>query len=219
MMRIIFWKCFVITVNLKVECIKIMSQLTKTHLTGNVQFQVNNNQNNQLTIASQLDFSEHWINLTTEKTIDWYDNCIFNEQGKVMGFKRNSIRNDSSTLPIPLDEISVNEARKVCNILEEVLKPATKQEIAVCLKKLSLHLPVTGKTEEELKYFFTDYCNDLKGYPVYLIDFACAKFRKDPESRFFPRVSQLIEIIEEITSYLLSQQDKARRILIKNKRF
>ena len=135
------------------------------------------------------------MNLINDKDIDWEGNCIF-ENGKVVGFKHESTSNHKHMLPIPKAEWLVNSANVAMMALEAIMQPATPDQIAIEVKKLSLHCGKTNKTPEEVKYMTMDYYNDLKGYPIKLIAEACQKYRTLPEkNEFMPNSGKLIALM------------------------
>ncbi len=136
-----------------------------------------------------------FLNLLNSINIDWEGNCIF-ENGKVTGFKNNSLTNSYNLKPIPQSEKAINDAKEAMLILEAAMRPATQNEIAICIKRLSLHCGMQAKAPEDVKYMFLDYCNDLKQFPANLIENACEEYRKLPEgNKFMPSSGQLISLI------------------------
>lgn len=117
--------------------------------------------------------------------IDW--------SGKLLGASFN-IRRKVPAIP--------KKSKTYCLILiairqyEIALKPAKPAEILNLLARLKLHFASSYTTENEFQYMLTDYLADLAQYPKDLLELACVEFRKNPESQFFPKIGQLIKLIE-----------------------
>ncbi len=148
-------------------------------------------------MTSQEGLSLPFLNLIKNNDVDWDDNCIF-ENGKVTGFKRDLVTNNYRMRPIPRGDKAINDAKEAAKILDVALRPATPNQIAVAVKKLSLHCGMQAKAPEEVKYMFQDYCNDLGKYPIQLIEDACAQYRQLPEgNNFMPSSGTLISMMNE----------------------
>lgn len=146
-------------------------------------------------IFSQPGLTRPFVNLLTSKDIDWDGNCIF-DGGRVTGFKVDKTTNHRHMKPIPTDEGFKAAARASQVTLEELLRPATPEQIILEIKKLSLHCGKTIKAEEEAKFIFMDYCKDLSKYPIRLIAEACDNYRKLPKGNsFMPKSGRLIELL------------------------
>lgn len=116
--------------------------------------------------------------------------------------------------PIPTSDRAINEAKEAMLILESALRPATKEQIAVCIKRLSLHCGMQAKAPEDVKYLFLDYCNDLKQYPAQLIESACEKYRKLPEGNsYMPSSGQLIALMQDKHTKMLFMKSRINKIL------
>jgi hypothetical protein len=79
--------------------------------------------------------------------------------------------------------------------LQTHLEPACSEMILAELLKLRLHYANCNLTHQESKIILQDYICDLKLYPIDLIRSACIKYRISPESLFFPKIGQLIQLI------------------------
>ena len=81
--------------------------------------------------------------------------------------------------------------------LEIALKPAKEEEIMTQLARLRLHFSAGYVTTEEFKYLLKDYIADLAQYPKDLIETACNEYRRNTENQFFPKIGQLIKLIQD----------------------
>jgi len=150
--------------------------------------------------------------------IDWSGNCEFDENGKVTGFKVPSTSNHFGMIPIPNDEKTMQDAREADRVLNSVMQPATKDQIAIAIKKLSLHCGLQAKAPSEVKSMFVDYCYDLRGYPKALIDEACRLYRQMPEGNsFMPSSGKLISLINEKYHKMKFMRSRIDKILGKDK--
>lgn len=143
----------------------------------------------------QPELSLPFLNLLNDRYIDWDENCIF-ENGKVVGFHRQTTTNSYTLRPIPKSEKALNDAKTALLILEGAMQRASSDQIAIIIKRLSLHCGMQAKAPGDVKYMFLDYCNDLKEYPAQLIETACEEYRKLPEGNsFMPSSGQLISLM------------------------
>lgn len=146
---------------------------------------------------SQQELPSRLLNQITDKNIDWEGHCEFDENGKVVKFKIPNPSNNFRMAPIPMDNKTLHEAKIADLTLKAIMQPATKEQIAICIKRLSLHCGMQAKAPEEVKYLFLDYCNDLAAYPIKLIEDACKGYRTTSEgNQFMPSSGKLISIIE-----------------------
>ena len=113
------------------------------------------------------------------------------------GFRkgRESTKNSFQMRPIPRTEGALMAAKQAKQSLCQALTPATRGQIAVLIKKLSLHCGMQAKAASEVKMLLADYCIDLAGYPAYLIEEACGEIRRDPSNKFLPSSGALIQIM------------------------
>ena len=63
--------------------------------------------------------------------------------------------------------------------LEEVMQPATSQEIINLLTRLSLHYPINGLEKSQFQTLIADFIEDLSPYPTDLIRDACRAYRRN----------------------------------------
>lgn len=98
--------------------------------------------------------------------------------------------------PIPNAKFVMNAAAEASKTLDAIMQPASSDQIAIELKKLSLHCGKGKKTEQENKFIYIDYCLDLAEYPIKLIADACETYRKLPEGNsFMPTSGKLISLM------------------------
>jgi hypothetical protein len=81
--------------------------------------------------------------------------------------------------------------------LEIALKPAKEEEIMTLLARLRLHYNASYMSAEGFKSLLKDYITDLAQYPRDLIEMACIEYRKNTDNQFFPKIGQLIKLINE----------------------
>lgn len=80
--------------------------------------------------------------------------------------------------------------------VEASLYPSTSKEILQLLAQLRLHYASSHMSEQQLTVLLNDYLDDLAVYPKDLIEQACIDYRKSSDCTFFPKISQLIKLIE-----------------------
>ena len=155
-------------------------------------------QSNQIqTVTQALEFSSFFLDLVNNSDIDWNGDCIF-ENGKVIGFATNKTTNHHRMKPIPRGSKSLVEAQQALETLQILMKPATREEFAIAWKKLHLHCGKQNKTPQEISSIISDYYQDLKIYPIKLIEESCEKYRKLPEDNsFMPTSGKLISLLTE----------------------
>lgn len=147
------------------------------------------------------------------KNIDWDENCIFEDE-KVTGFKISRASNNYRTLPIPNDDKTLQEARQAAVLLDSVMQPATREQIAIAVKKLALHCGLQAKAPEDVKSMFMDYCIDLKAFPAKLINDACQEYRTMHEgNNFMPSSGKLISLMEVKLRMMKNMRNKIDKIL------
>lgn len=76
------------------------------------------------------------------------------------------------------------------------MQPSDRKQIAAILARLSLHYWRPDYTPEQAKLLFEDYLHDLADFTPTQIERACMDYRRKPGSEFFPKVSQLLEILK-----------------------
>jgi hypothetical protein len=154
------------------------------------------------------------VSTITSTKIDWDSNCKFDELGNVVGFHRQDIKNNYSMKPVPHDEKILKLAREGKKVLDGVMKPASREEIALAVKKLSLHCGMQDRAPNDVKHMFNDYCEDLKQYSLLLINDACAAYRKSlKSSKFLPSSGELIALIKPRYAKLARMRDRINKIL------
>lgn len=153
------------------------------------------------------------MSLVNSREIDWDGNCIF-ENGKVVRFRHQDQRNSFSMRPIPQNEDTQKMARNALLTLDNALKPATTDEIALSVKKLSLHCGMQDKSPLDVKFMFMDYCVDLKDYPIGLIDEACKSYRQQSSgNEFMPSSGKLISMMESKYYKMIFLKKRVEKIL------
>lgn len=80
--------------------------------------------------------------------------------------------------------------------LSSLLHGATDAQIKEELSRLISHFPQKNVEEQLEIQMYKDYIFDLKDYPAWMLAEACLKYRRDPNSQFFPRVAVLIALIK-----------------------
>ncbi len=101
-----------------------------------------------------------------------------------------------SKMPVPViavDSDDYQELRKAVETLRTMLKPASDKEIIYELKKLSTHCGIPNRESINFAMMLDDYLDDLNGFPLDLIQYACRQYRNAPgrENDFFPRPGRL----------------------------
>ena len=76
-----------------------------------------------------------------------------------------------------------------------MLKPASVEQIADMLIKLSLQYPSPAMNKEQFKMMIIKYIEDLSPYPIDLIEQACAAYAQNTDNRFFPKSYKLSDLI------------------------
>lgn len=151
--------------------------------------------------------------MLNDKDIDWEGNCIF-EGKNVVGFKINLPTNHRHMKPIPYSERALNDAKIALQTLEGIMQPATREQIAIAIKKLSLFFGMSKMSPNESSSFLADYYYDLKKYPIKLIEEACAAYRMLPEGNdFMPRSGKLITLMAEKYSKMQFMKIRINKIL------
>lgn len=116
--------------------------------------------------------------------------------------------------PIPQGEGIINDALKADKLLQSVMNPATREQIAMAIKKLSLHCGKQFKNPDDIKHMFNDYCEDLAEYPALLINQACKSYRTQAEgNNFMPSSGKLIELMSKRMHSLRKIKSRVDKIL------
>jgi len=97
--------------------------------------------------------------------------------------------------------------------LELSLKPASPSQILNALARLRLHFTSSYMSAEEFGCVLSDYIKDLETYPKDILEQACIKFRKTADSQFFPKIGQLIKLLNELWYPRKAKLNKLRRLL------
>lgn len=153
------------------------------------------------------------LKLLSNQEVDWDGVCNF-EDGKVVSFKYDLPSNHRQMRPIPQSDKAKQDAKIALSVLEGLMKPATSDQIAIAVKRLSLHCGMQAKAPEDVKSMFLDYCHDLKKYPIKLLEDACAKYRTMPEgNQFMPNSGQLMALMHEKYTKMLFMKIRIDKIL------
>jgi len=97
-----------------------------------------------------------------------------------------------------------------------MLIPADSEEILGLLARLRIHFPTHRMRENELEVLISDYLADMSSYPPDIIEKACAEYRRDSENMFFPKLGQLLKLMDKHWYKRLSQLKKLRILLKKS---
>lgn len=74
--------------------------------------------------------------------------------------------------------------------------PNTAMEISAHLTKLAMHYWRPDFTPGQMRHLMADYLEDLRGHSPAEIADACARYRRNPENKFYPRSGQLLELMK-----------------------
>lgn len=131
------------------------------------------------------------------ETIDWTGKYVFDENGRIdphashdngvqvvlMGMK-----------PLPRLRDETRKMFLYAKIdLQEIMRPATRNEFVTLLSKLWMHCGTQKKDPAAVTSMIADYWEDIGDYPRSLIEMACKKWRNKPDSPFMPRSSDFVE--------------------------
>lgn len=173
------------------------------------------NQNQQPTTISAEELQIGW---QTNDQFDWSGKYVFKQDGSVDVYAthENGIKSiDMQRKQVPV--LSDNEKMKntdTKNQLNEALRPATKNEFAIMIKKLTLHCGMQKKGEAEVKSLMQDYWEDFGDYPKLLIEDACQQWRIKPETNaWMPKSSDFIKIMHEKRYYLTKLLNRTKILL------
>ncbi len=97
--------------------------------------------------------------------------------------------------------------------IEISLKPAKPEEILGLLARLKLHYTTNYISAEEFKYLLKDYLTDLAEYQKDIIEIACVSYRKSTDNLFFPKIGQLIKIMNEYWYPRKAKLTKLKKLL------
>lgn len=76
------------------------------------------------------------------------------------------------------------------------MAPSAPKEVITALGALSLHYWRPDFTQEQARMLYGDYISDLSDYPIDLILDGIKAYRKKPEAKWFPKVGELIALVE-----------------------
>ena len=114
----------------------------------------------------------------------------------MVGFKKPSVHNSFQMVPIPQSEEVLQEANVASERLREAMRPSKVEEVAMVLKRLSLHCGMPPRSPEEVKSMLGDYYHDLGEYPIALLEEAAESLRKMEEgSKYLPSSGKLISMM------------------------
>lgn len=71
-----------------------------------------------------------------------------------------------------------------------------RKQISAILARLSLHYWRPDYSPEQAKLVMEDYLDDLAGHTPEQVSKACEQYRKNPDSKFFPKIGEIIELIK-----------------------
>ena len=97
-------------------------------------------------------------------------------------------------------------------VMEAAATPANPDYILKQLARLMLHFPSISHSENEMKELLRDYFSDLAEYPQDLIEMACTHYRRSRDSRYFPKVGQLLCLMQDRWSMRKWRLEKLRRL-------
>lgn len=97
--------------------------------------------------------------------------------------------------------------------VELSLKPARPEEILGLLARLKLHYTTNYRSAEEFKYLLKDYLTDLAEYPKDILEIACINYRKNTDNQFFPKIGQLIKIMDQAWYPRKAKLTKLKKLL------
>lgn len=80
--------------------------------------------------------------------------------------------------------------------MQQLVTPAKTSDVAALIGKLALHYSL-GHEASNLKHLIADYIEDLSPYPSWAIDAACKAYRRNADSKFFPKIGELIGLAEK----------------------
>lgn len=66
---------------------------------------------------------------------------------------------------------------------------------------MALHYWRPDFTPEQARMLIEDYLDDLRGYTPEQVDAACIRYRKEPDSKFFPHTGELLKLLGARSSF------------------
>lgn len=70
-----------------------------------------------------------------------------------------------------------------------------RKQVAAILARLSFHYWRPDYSQEQARMVMEDYLNDLEHISPASVEKACAEYRKKPDSKFFPKVGEILDLI------------------------
>jgi hypothetical protein len=93
---------------------------------------------------------------------------------------------------ISTSDILRGQLQEELDRLDYRMRPATHDEIKVCLGKIILHFPMTNMTQHEKTLLLEDYIAELGRFPADILAGVCREYCLNTESEFFPKAARLI---------------------------
>ena len=116
----------------------------------------------------------------------------------------------AAALASPEDRLTIeHEAR----LAVDASQPAEPVEIAALLHRLSLHYPDRKLSVKEATLVAEDWIDDLADVPGDLIQAAFKRWRTGAKSAFFPRVGEVLALIETERLYRRALARRGRAVL------
>lgn len=81
--------------------------------------------------------------------------------------------------------------------LLDKLKPAAIEDIAASIAELTIHFPLAKMEPRIEAQFLANYYEDLAEFPAWAIDAACKKYRRLPDSQFFPKIGEMVKLCRD----------------------
>lgn len=94
---------------------------------------------------------------------------------------------------------------------EVILKPADPKEATVCLLRLRARYNQTAQNPKLMELLIEEDLQDLKDYPIDLIEKACKAWRDNVENQYAPR--SMSQLMGECWRDLAERKRKKNRIL------
>jgi len=84
---------------------------------------------------------------------------------------------------------------------QQTTPPSDRKVKAAILSRLALHYWRPDFSPEQARMLMADYLDDLVEVSPNQLERACMEFRKKPESTFFPKIGELLAIINPAPQY------------------
>ncbi|MEK6733862.1 MAG: hypothetical protein AABY27_02010 [Pseudomonadota bacterium] len=111
------------------------------------------------------------------------------------------------------DSFIYTQAVKWSKILHEALAPADYKQIFMHLTNLRAHFKSPAFSEIESQIVIQDFISDLAHLPLDLIELTCRQYRRDSESKYFPKPGQLRTIANAHLCIRVAKLNKLNAIL------